>query len=132
MKRHPNSRDVCQVLGVALAAAAALVLLLVPVYNQANVTADGPAHMSSQTLIDVMGTPVIAALLIPVALTALPLLVRGRAKIWTSLVTTVALAVFVGLGSASIGWIYIPALAAAVAALVSSLGSNHRVQARHG
>ncbi|MDR6415532.1 hypothetical protein [Pseudarthrobacter sulfonivorans] len=69
-------------------------------------------------------------LLIPVALTALPLLIRGRALIPVSVATTVTLVVFVVIASASIGWFYLPALAAAVAAAVSSMGSHTRLQVR--
>lgn len=69
-------------------------------------------------------------LLIPVALTALPLLARGRARTPVSVATTVVLIVFVVIGSASIGWFYIPALAAAVAAVVTSMGSHARPQVR--
>ncbi|NWL31651.1 hypothetical protein [Paenarthrobacter nitroguajacolicus] len=70
------------------------------------------------------------ALLIPVALTALPLLTRGRARISVSVATAVALVVFVVIGSGSIGWFYVPALTAAVAAVVASLGSQTRLQVR--
>jgi hypothetical protein len=38
-----------------------------------------------------------------------------------SVATTVALAVFVVIGSASIGWFYVPALIAAVAAVVAAM-----------
>lgn len=58
-------------------------------------------------------------LLIPVALTGLPLLLRKRAKRYASLATIVALAIFIVIPSASRGWFYVPALAAAIAVLVA-------------
>ncbi|WP_426976958.1 hypothetical protein ACQCSU_19625 [Pseudarthrobacter sp. O4] len=58
-------------------------------------------------------------LLIPVALTGLPLLLRGRAQVYASVATTVALAIFTVIASASIGWFYVPALAAALASLLA-------------
>lgn len=70
-------------------------------------------------------------LLIPTVLTALPLLIRGRARIKVSVAATVALAVFVVMGSASIGWFYIPALTAAVAAVVAAMDNSGTLLAGH-
>jgi len=47
-----------------------------------------------------------------------------------SVVTTAALAGFVLIGSASIGWFYLPALTAAVAAVTVSIGSRPRLRLR--
>jgi hypothetical protein len=123
MKRHLDSKNVRQVLAVSLAVVASLVLLVVPMYTQVNVTSGGPEQVSHPTLLETVGPSIFVPLLIPVALTALPLLIRGRVRTPVSVATTVALVVFVVIGSASIGWFYVPALAAAVAAVVFSVES---------
>ena len=130
MKRHLVSWNVRQVLAVSLAIIASLVLLLVPMYTQVKLTPGGPGQVSHPTLLETVGPSIFVPLLIPVALTALPLLIRGRARTPVSVATTVALVVFVALGSASIGWFYVPALGAAVAAVVTSMGSHARLQVR--
>lgn len=124
MKRHPDSRNVRQALAVSLATVASLVLLLVPMDTQVKIMSGGPVQVSHPTLLETNGPSIFVPLLIPVALTALPLLIRGRARTPVSVATTVALVVFVVIASASIGWFYIPALAAAVAAVITSMGSR--------
>ena len=86
--------------------------------------------MSHPTLLETAGPSVLVPLLIPVALTVLPLPIRGHAGVRVSVATTAALAFFVVIGSASIGWFYVPALAAAVAAIVASMGSRAGLRAR--
>ena len=130
MKRHLDSRNVRQVLAVSLAIVASLVLLLVPMYTQVKVTSGAPAQVSHPTLLETSGPSIFVPLLIPVTLTVLPLLIRGRARTPVSVATTAALVVFVVIGSASIGWFYVPALAAAVAAVVASMDSHSRLQIR--
>ena len=109
MKRHLGSRNIRQVLAVLFAIMASLVLLLVPMYTQVKLTSGGPEQVSHTTLVETVGPSIFVPLLIPVALTALPLLTRGRARTPVSVATTVVLVVFVVIGSASIGWFYIPA-----------------------
>lgn len=128
MNRHLDSWSIRQVLAVSLAVIASLVLLLVPVYTQAKLKPGGSEKISHPTLLETVGPSVFVPLLIPVVLTALPLLVRGRGRTPVSVATAVALGVFVVLGSASIGWFYIPALAAAVAAVVAMIGSRPGLQ----
>jgi hypothetical protein len=130
MKHHLDSRNVRQVLAVSLAIVASLVLVIVPLYTQVKVTSGGPEQVSHPTLLDANVPSVFVAFLIPVALTALPLLIRGRARTSVSAATTVALVFFVVIGSGSIGWLYVPALAAAVAAVATSMGSQSRLQVR--
>jgi hypothetical protein len=130
MKHHLDSKNVRQLLAVSLAVVASLVLLVVPMYTQVNLTLGGPQQVSHPTLLETNGPSIFVPLLIPVALTALPLLIRGRARTPVSVATTVALVVFVVIGSASIGWFYVPALAAAVAAVVFSMENHPRLQAR--
>jgi hypothetical protein len=130
MKRHLDSRNVRQVPAVSLAIIASVVLLLVPMYTQVKLTSGEPGQVSHPTLLETVGPSIFVPLLIPVALTALPLLIRGRARTPVLVATTVALVVFVVFSSASIGWFYIPALAAAVAGVVTSMGSHARLQVR--
>lgn len=122
MERRPDPKNVRQAIAVSLAIAASLVLLVLPMYTEVKLMSGGPGQVSHSTLLETVGPSIFVPLLIPIALTALPLLRRGRARIQVSVATTVALAVFVVVGSASIGWFYVPALAAAVAALVASAG----------
>ncbi len=129
MKRRPDRKNVRQALAFSLAIAASLILLLVPVYTVAKLTAGGPMQVSQSTLLETVGPSIFVLLLIPVALTGLPLLLRGRARKQVSVVTAVALAVFVVIGSASIGWFYAPAFTAAIAALLASTGSPKRLHA---
>lgn len=131
MKRHLDSKNVRQVLALSLAIVASLVLLLVPMYTQVKLTSGGPEQVSHPTMVETVGPSIFVPLLIPVALTALPLLTRGRTRSPVSVATTVALVVFVVIGSASIGWFYVPAMAAAVAAVVTSMGSHAGPQSNH-
>lgn len=71
-------------------------------------------------MLETVGPAVFLPLLVPIVLTSLPLLVRGGARTIVSVATTASLAIFVVVGSGSIGWFYLPALAAAVAAAVDS------------
>lgn len=130
MERHRDSRDIRQVLAISLAILASSVLLMVPMHTQAKVTAGGLEQVKHLTLLELVGPSILVPLLIPMVLTALPLLTRGRARTSVSVVTTAALAGFVLIGSASIGWFYVPALAAAVAAVIVSIGSRPRLRVR--
>lgn len=130
MKRRPDPKNLRQTVAVSLAIVTSLALLLIPTYARAKLTTGGIEQTRYLTLLEVVGPFVFVPLLIPVALTALPLLLRGRERIYVSVVTTVALTVFIFIGSASIGYFYVPALIAAVAAVVASTSSRGRLQAR--
>lgn len=71
MKRRPDSRNVRQALAVSLSIIASLVLLLVPMYTEVQLTAGGPGEVSHPTLLETVGPSIFAPLLIPVVLTAL-------------------------------------------------------------
>ena len=129
MKHRWDSRNARQVLALSLAIIASLLLLLAPLYTQIELKAGGPEGVSHPSLLETVGPSIFLPLLIPVALTALPLLMRERARVQVSVAATAALAVFVLIGSASIGWFYFPSLAAAVTALVASMNSRPRLQA---
>jgi hypothetical protein len=91
------------------------VLLLVPVYSTVKISNDGPDQVTASTLLEIVGPYIFVLLLIPVALTGLPLLLTAPARNYLSVATTVALAICTLLASATIGWFYVPALAAALA-----------------
>lgn len=122
MRRGSEPKSVRQKIAFLLTIAAALVLLLVPVYSGVGLTNGGPGQVISLTLFEVVGPYIFVPLLIPIALTGLPLLLRGRAQNYASIATTVALAIFTLIASAAIGWFYVPALAAALASILASSG----------
>ena len=114
---HPMS--IRQIIAFSLTIAVALVALLVPLYVNVRLANDGSEQITTPTLFETVGPSIFVPLLIPVALTGLPLLLTGRAQRYASVATTVALAFFTIIGSATIGWFYVPALAAAVASVVA-------------
>jgi hypothetical protein len=120
MRPPSDLKNARQIIAFSLTIAAALVLLLVPVYSGVQVTNDGPEQVTTSTLLEIVGPYVFGPLLIPVALTGLPLLMRGRAQKYTAVATTVALAIFTLIASATIGWFYVPALAAALTSVWAS------------
>ncbi|WP_426228408.1 hypothetical protein [Pseudarthrobacter sp. DSP2-3-2b1] len=120
MKRRQESKNTRQALAALLAAVASAAVLVVPLYTEVELSAGGPGQVRHLTLLETVGPAVFLPLLVPLVLTSLPLLVRGSARTIVSVTTTAALAIFVVIGSGSIGWFYVPALAAAVAAIVAS------------
>lgn len=117
MRRRSDPKRVRQIVAFSLTIATSLVLLLVPLYIEVKLIDGGPEQVSTSTLLETVGPSIFVPLLIPLALTGLPLLLSGRARDYGSVATTVALAIFIVIGSASIGWFYVPAMTAAVAAL---------------
>ncbi|MFF1254182.1 hypothetical protein ACFVYC_17035 [Pseudarthrobacter sp. NPDC058329] len=108
-----------------------MMLVSIPMYTQAKVTDGGLEQASHSTLPEVHGPFIGVPLLIPVVLSLIPLLMRGRARTSVTAVTTAALAGFIFIGSASIGWFYLPALAAAVAAVtVNKIGRSPSLKMR--
>lgn len=118
MRRHSDPERVRQITSFALTIAAALVLVLAPFHVEVHLTNDGPEQISTSTLLETEGPSILVPLLIPAALTGLPLLLKAPARKYAAIATTVALATFIVISSASIGWFFIPALAAALAALL--------------
>lgn len=117
MRRRSDPKRVRQIVAFSLTIATSLVLLLVPLYIEVKLIDGGPEQVSTSTLLETVGPSIFVPLLIPLALTGLPLLLSGRARDYGSVANTVALAIFIVIGSASIGWFYVPAMTAAVAAL---------------
>ncbi|MDQ0076348.1 hypothetical protein [Arthrobacter oryzae] len=119
MRSRWDPKRVRQAIAFSLTIAVGLALLLVPLYSGVAVTNEGPAQVTTSTLLETVGPTVVFPLLIPVVLTGLPLPLRGRARRYASIATAAALAIFIAIASATIGWFYVPALAAAIAALVA-------------
>ncbi len=112
-----------QWLAVVLSLAAALVALFV--LRGSSVTmmtsSDGPTEtvVSSPTLLEAQGASVLIPLLVPVLLTLVPVLIPSG-TVWriASIVSAALLGIFVVLGALSVGWLYVPALLAAIVAAV--------------
>ncbi|PTT67714.1 hypothetical protein [Arthrobacter sp. HMWF013] len=124
MERWPDSKNARPAIAAWLAAAASVALLVLPVYTEVELSAGEPGQARHSTLLESVGPSLFLPLLIPIVVTASPLLLHGSARTTVSVMATVGLAVFVVIGSASIGWFYLPALAAAVAAVVASTGAG--------
>ncbi|UZX02136.1 hypothetical protein F8G81_05515 [Arthrobacter sp. CDRTa11] len=118
MRRHWDPKRVRRIIALSLAAGASLVLLLFPVYSTMSLSNGAPDHVTASTMFDVMGPSILVPLLVPVVLAGLPLLVRRTAHA-LPVATTIALGIFTVISSATIGWFYVPALAAAVAAVTA-------------
>lgn len=80
MRQHPNPVDTRQASAAALAAAASLALLILPLYAEVEISAGGPGRAMYSTLLETVGPPVFLPILVPVVLTSLPFLARGRAR----------------------------------------------------
>ncbi len=117
MESHHSSKRLVQLFAAGLAVAAAVAVIALPLYAQESSTSSGDVQSGSATVLSVVGPQVLLALLVPVLDAALPLAARGRAWQPLSVASVVVLAVFVVLGSASIGWFFVPALVLAVIAL---------------
>jgi hypothetical protein len=123
MDPRPVPARVLQGVAFALAIAGALLMLLLPMYasetsSGGSGSPNGPVVTEQLTLLAVNGPAIFVPLLIPVLLTGLPLLVRGKPWRGLSVAATVLLAVFALIGLASIGLFYLPALLASAGALL--------------
>jgi hypothetical protein len=130
MDHQPIPARALQGVAFALTIAVALAVLFIPMSTSVTSTGgpgvpDSPEVTEHLTLLAVTGPAVFVPLLIPVILTGLPLLIRGKPWRALSVVSTVLLAAFAGLGSASIGWFYLPVLLASVAALLTRPVERH-------
>lgn len=129
MKHDSDRNPVLQFVAFTLAIAAGLIILLVPGYTEVTRVNDGPEQVRTLTLLEAEGPSMFVPLLIPVALTGLPLLLTARVRKGASIATTVALAVFTVVGSASIGWFYLPGTIAAFIAIFSSSHKRETLRA---
>lgn len=116
---HPGAKTVLQWAAFLLAVAAVGATLFLPGYSEVTTTGDGgTVSVTTRTLLDTMGPAAVVLMLIPLALTGIPLLVRDRSRRPLSIGLTALLAVFAVLTSASVGWFFLPAALAAIVAMV--------------
>jgi hypothetical protein len=115
--------DLWQVVALGLSLLASLVLLVVPAFGGTSASSEtgGREVVRTTTLLESEGPRVLLILLIPVILTLLPLLVRGRARRQVALACTLLLALGALVGLASIGAFYLPALIFAIAATTAAM-----------
>lgn len=108
---------VAQGVAFILATAATLALLLSPTVMTATTGSEAGQTLEGRTLLQAQSATVLVPLAIPLILTVIPLLWPARAWRAVSLICIILLAGFVVIGSASVGWFYIPALIAGLIAL---------------
>lgn len=111
-------RNAWQLGAFALACAASLGLLVIPVYRVETVTTTGESTTELLTLSQAEGPGALVLLAVPVMLTLGSLVAPARLVRWTSVATTALLAVAVLLALASIGLFFVPALLVALVATI--------------
>lgn len=115
--RYFTAKRVVQLVALVIALAGALAIALLPGYIEVTESTDSTEQVDSATVLEVNGTWYLLALAIPVVLTALPLLVRGKAWQLVSVVCVVLLTMFTAVGMFSIGWYFVFAWVVALVAL---------------
>jgi hypothetical protein len=105
-------------LAFALAAAAAVYLLVAPVYS--GFEGDRPTHA---TLLEVNGTWVVIPVLFPVVLALVPLRIPRQG---VRIVVTILMGLFAFIGGFTIGMFYLPAAAAMLMAACVGTSANRR------
>lgn len=103
-------KRVLQWIAFAFTVAASSLLSFLPVYSGVTSDSNGTSTETSATLVQVNGPSVLIPLAVPIAISLVPLLARGRAWQTLSIVATVLLGVAVFLGILSIGVFFLPAL----------------------
>ncbi|GAB6856158.1 HAAS signaling domain-containing protein [Microbacterium xylanilyticum] len=104
-----NAKRVLQIVAAALALIATVALCVLPSYVSVTTDSRGHEKIETQPLLAVMGPAYLLVLLIPVAITVVPLFLHGRAWKISSIVAAVLLGGFAILGAVSIGRYYLPA-----------------------
>ena len=125
-----NAKRVAQLIAFALATMAAIAVLFVPSYTTAISDSDGNETIRSSTVWEVNGPTFLLVMAIPIAITILPLLVRGPSWPAVSVIAAVLIGLFAVIGSLSIGFYFIPAVAAELVAvfLPSRLPASHGIR----
>ena len=95
----------------------AIAVLFVPSYTTAISDSDGNETIRSSTVWEVNGPTFLLVMAIPIAITILPLLVRGPSWPAVSVIAAVLIGLFAVIGSLSIGFYFIPAVAAELVAV---------------
>ena len=126
-----NAKRVAQLIAFVLATMAAIAVLFVPSYTTAISDSDGNETIGGSTVWEVNGPTFLLVMAIPIAITILPLLVRGPSWPAASVIAAVLIGLFAVIGSLSIGFYFIPAVAAELVAvfLPSRLPAHHRIRA---
>ncbi|WP_163544723.1 hypothetical protein [Occultella kanbiaonis] len=114
---YRTTARVWQFVAFGLAGAACVLLLVMPLYRGTTTTSDGTEEFTA-TLVEVNGPGVLVALLVPVLLTAVPLLIPSGRLPGVTIACAALLVFLMALGGASIGLFYAPAAIAAVVALL--------------
>ncbi|TDE95834.1 hypothetical protein EXU48_06115 [Occultella glacieicola] len=109
---------VWQFVAFGLACAAIVVLLVLPLYSGTRSTPDGTEDITA-TLLEVNGPGALVPMLVPVLLTAVPLLVPSGRLPGVTIACAALLVFLMVLGGATIGLFYAPAAIAAVVALLA-------------
>jgi hypothetical protein len=121
-KKAWRRTDLWQVVALGLSLAASLALLVIPAFGGTSASSEGAGEVTrTTTLLESEGPGVLLVLLVPVVLTLLPLLVRGRGRRVVSVLAALLLGVGALMGLASIGAFYLPALISAIAAATAAV-----------
>ena len=112
-----NAKRVAQLIALLFTAVAAIAVLFVPSYTTATSDSDGNETIGSSTVWEVNGPVFLLVIAIPIAIAILPLLVRGPAWPVVSVLAAVLLGLFALLGSFTIGFSFIPPVAAQLVAV---------------
>lgn len=130
--RSPNSDGgftvplVAQIAAFVFVIAATLAAILLPSSVRMNITNAGSPKIETPTLLEIHPPTVLIPLAIPLVLTLIPLLFRGKRWRIVSIVCVVLLALFTVIASASVGWFYIPAFLAGLVAVLYRLRGQTR------
>ena len=125
-RRRPEPRAywkpkrVAQLIALVLASVAATVVLFVPSYTTATLDSQGNETIGSRTVWEVNGPIFLLVMAIPVAITILPLLVRGPTWPVVSVIAAALIGLFAVVGLLTIGFYFIPAVGAELIAVFLS------------
>lgn len=108
-----NGKRAVQILALVLAVAGLVTAGLLPLATSVTETSDGVREVTRETLLAQNGPGILAILAVPVILTLVPVLLRGRAWFRGSIVCGVLLALGIGPAMMSVGFFFVPALLAA-------------------
>ncbi len=107
-----------QLAAVVFALAATAVVLFLPGPAEVSTDQNGQlVQLASPSLLESYGPGLLAIAAIPLALTVAPFVARGRGWQPVSIITSVLLVMFAFIASASIGYLYAPAVICAIVAL---------------
>lgn len=115
---HGRAKRMLQVLALALAVVAAVLVLFLPSYSVVSSDSAGNETVTVQSIWQYSGPAFALVLAIPVAVALVPVVVRGTAWPVVSVISAVALVAFWAFGAMSVGVAFLPAAAAAVVAAV--------------